>query len=176
MRNILEAIKTYSIGKTNSFSGRSVAYRQLKPCNFLTGCSSSSFSAEILPLLPITKISNQEVTGSESRNCFAFAQQFLPVNNNIPKDPELNSRPISVNKSISIYKSFIGIHWASSFKLKKTNKFDCTITPTGRLMHCKFSENHDKSCTLGEVAALPDFPLETTTSWKADGKKPISGA
>lgn len=172
----MEATKTYSIGKTNSFSGRSAAHRQLKPDIFFTGCSSSSFSVMIMPLIPNTKISNQEATGSGTLNCFAFAQQVQPVNFKIPEGSELNSRPISVNKSTSIYKSFSGAHWAYCLKLKKTNKFDCTITPTGRLKHCKFSENHDKGCTLGEAAALPDFPLKTSTSWNADGKKPISGA
>jgi hypothetical protein len=173
MRNILEATKTYSIGKTYSFSGRSAANRQLKPCNFLTGFSSSSFSVEILPILPNTRISNQQAYGSEARNRFAFAQQSLPANHKIPEDPALNSRPISVNKSKSVYKSYSDAHWAYCSNIKKPNKVDCTITPVSVLKQYDVSVNQAIICTLGEVAAMPDFLFETKFLQHAVGKKPV---
>ncbi len=174
MRNILEATKTYSIGKTNSFSGRSATNRQLKPCNFFTGCSSSSFSVVGLPLLFFANMSKSEAIRSKIRNCLSSDEMIQPVYSTLPVNHNSYYHTISVNISKSVYKSYNDAHWAYCTNLKETNKVDCTITPVSVLKQYDVSVNQAKICTLGEVAAMPDFPFETKFLQHAVGKKPVT--
>jgi hypothetical protein len=176
MRNILEATKTYSIGKTNSFSGRSAPYRHLKPCNFLIGCSSSSFSVVILPSLFFANMPKSEAISSKARN-FPFSDELIqPFYSNLTANHNSYYHTFSVNISASINKLYSDAHWAYCSNIKKPNKVDCIITPVGILKQFDVSVNQAKICTLGEVAAVPDFPFETKILQHADGKKPKSGA
>jgi hypothetical protein len=174
MRNILEATKTYTIGKTYSFSGGAVFNRQLKPCNFLTSHSSTSFSVVILPPLFFTYISKPEAISSGSRSCLSSDELIYPVNPNLPVNKNSNDHTFSVNTSTSVYKSYNVAHWAYCIKLKVINKFDCTITPSGNLKVCEVRVNQVLKCTLGEVATRPDYPFITSFISENRKEKPIN--
>lgn len=170
----METTKTYISGKTHSFSAVAVSDRQQPTCKIFTGASSPLLTKGLKAVLLITHISHTEAPDLKTRVLPLCVNPFLPVKSKIPANQDIVFCTTSVNISKSVYKSYNDAHWAYCSNLKETNKVDCTITPVSVLKQYDVSVNQAKICTLGEVAAMPDFPFETKFLQHAVGKKPVT--